>query len=170
MAFAVDDFHDLVALLGRRTEEHLARLDTRVGLLQRDSLERRFRERPHAYLGRYLRRVHVLTEQELVQLVEDAVDEGRLTETERLDLLNADLIARGRRPDDGTEVYVVGEVSVGVGMDDVKRAAHRAAVLAKLRPALPLVGGEWLTPDARALADELGAWQVLDGQVSGPRP
>ena len=44
----------------------------------------------------------------------------------------ADLVVRGRRREDGAEVYVVVEVSWGVGSHDVERAVHRAALLAQL--------------------------------------
>ena len=60
----------------QHSEEHLARLDTRVDALRGSDLERRFRERVHAYLGRTMRRVHVLTGDELAALVEDGVDAG----------------------------------------------------------------------------------------------
>jgi hypothetical protein len=151
----------------QRSEEERLKLATQVGHLRGRELEHRFRERGHAYLGRFLRRVHVLSGDELVALIEDAVDEGRLTEAERASLFAADIVARGRRPD-GDDVYVVGEVSVGVGVEDVKRASQRAAILRKLRPTLPVVGGEWVTPEADKLAGTLGVWQVVDGSVTPP--
>lgn len=155
----------------QRTEERLARMDTRTARFDGYLLERRFRERVHAYLGRFLRRVHVLSNDELARLVEDALDDGRLTDSERASLFEADIIARGRRPDDGKDVFVVGEVSVGVGVDDVKRASQRASALRKLRltePTLPVVGAEWVTPDAEALASTLEVWQVVNGSVTPP--
>ncbi len=152
----------------RHAERRLGRLETQVGDLQGHDLERRYRERAHAYLGQMLRRIHVLTPDELATLVEDALDEGRLSARERQALFDADLIARGRRPDDEREVFVVGEVSVGVGVTDVRRAAERASILSKLRPSLALVGGRSITPDAQVLASRLGVWQVVDGRVVAP--
>ena len=149
-------------------EGRLGRLETRVGSLQGHDLERQFRERAHAYLGRWMRRVHILTSDELAKLVEDAVDGGRLSDSERADLFAADVIARGRRLEDGAEVYAVGEVSVGVGPQDVRRAAQRAGIMSKLQVALPFVGGERVTPAARSLAAKLRVWQVVDGHVTGP--
>jgi hypothetical protein len=52
------------------------------------------------------------------------------------------VVVRGRRREDGTEIYLGVEVSWGVGLHDVQRAAERAALLARLgTPALPVVGG-----------------------------
>ena len=81
----------------------------------------------------------------------------------------ADLIILGRRRGVGTRVYVVTEVSWGVGVDDVYRAARRAALLAKSGVlAIPAVAGEWVTPDAQQLASGLGVWQFMPSQAIPP--
>jgi len=61
------------------------------------------------------------------------------------------------------------EVSVGIGVADVTRAAERASLLAKLgRPAVPVVAGEWINSEAIAASRSYGVWQVLDGRISLP--
>ncbi len=212
MPFAVDDFRDLLALLGthpewreelrralltqdllslpalihdvlstaQRTEEHLAALAAQVGALaaaqqrteerldalaaqvgalaaaqQRTEerldalaaaqmqmqdqlnalrgamLETHFREHGASALGLYgVRRVRVLGDAELLDRVDDAMDQGRITEGERVELLRLDAVAHGR--DTEGELWCAVEVSVTGDMHDATRARLRAQLLAKL--------------------------------------
>ena len=222
MAFTIDDFRDLIQLLGehpewrtelrrwvlsddllalpqtmhelaeaqRRTEERVGQLaahmdefarrmeqlievQTRMGSdverLKGSDLERRYRERAHAYFSRMLRRIHVLSGDELMALLEEAVTRKQLSEDEADDILQADVVIRGRRREDGTEVYGVVEVSWGVGLSDVQRASRRATLLARTgMPALPVVAGFWLTPEAQEPARAFKVWQVTNGHVIAP--
>ena len=66
---------------------------------------------------------------------------------------SADVIVRGRRRTDGAEVFLVVEVSWGVGPQDVERAIRRASLLSHTgTPALPVVAGPWATSEAANLA------------------
>jgi hypothetical protein len=113
-----------------------------VGELKGKSLEADYRVKGHAYFSRLVRRPHVLTSDELTTLVEDARDRGVLLSFDAQEIYDADVVARGRRLEDGTEVYLVVEVSWGVGRYDVERAAQRAALLARLgTPVIPVVAG-----------------------------
>ena len=103
-----------------------------VGELKGKSLEADYRTKGPAYFGRLVRRPHVLTSDELVTLVEHAREHGILSDAEAQELYDADLVVRGRRAVDGTEVYLVVEVSWGVGPYDVERAARHAALLTHL--------------------------------------
>ena len=165
--------------LARRLEQLTARMDqlievqTRMGSdverLKGSDLERRYRERAHAYFSRLLRRIHVLSGDELMALLEEAVTRKQLSEDEADDILQADVVIRGRRREDGTEVYGVVEVSWGVGLSDVQRASRRATLLARTgMPALPVVAGFWLTPDAQEPARAFKVWQVTNGHVIAP--
>ena len=89
----------------RQVEDQIAALtrtvDTLVddvGELKGDSLERRYREKASAYFGRLLRRPHVLTDDELGELLDDVVERGVLTEGEYSEVTWADAIVRGRPP------------------------------------------------------------------------
>jgi len=74
---------------------------------------------------------------------------------------------RGRA--DRADAYFVVEISVGIGVADVTRAAQRASLLAKLgRPTVAVVAGEWINSEAIAAADSYQVWQVLDGRTSPP--
>ncbi len=153
----------------RRTEERLQRIEVHVGDLRGEAVERRYRDRAPAYFGRLLRRLRVLDAAALADRLDRAVEEGRLSEAERDTVLLADVVATGRRVPDEVEAYLLAEVSAGVGPDDVRRAAARAAALARLgRPVLPVVAGEVITADAATLARTQGVWQVLDGRLTPP--
>ena len=105
----------------------------------------------------------------MIALLDQAVTRGQLSEEEADEILLTDVVIRGRRRDDGTEVYLVAEVSWGVGISDVERASRRAALLARTgTPALPVVAGYWVTPEAQEPARALGVWQVTDETVIPP--
>ena len=141
-----------------------------VGDLKGDNLERRYREKAPAYFGRLVRRMRVLSAEELAGLLEDAVEQGQLTEAEKGEAILTDVVVRGRYHGSGAEVYLVVEVSWGVGVHDVERAVQRAAVLGKLGiPALPVVAGKAVTAQAEQLAHEQHVWQVIDGQAVFPQ-
>src|SRR2546421_488907 len=142
-----------------------------VGTLKGRSLEADYRTKGPAYFGRLIHRPHVLTPDELVTLLEDAREHGVLSDAEVQELYDADLVVRGRRAVDGTEVYLVVEVSWGVGPYDVERAARRATFLAGLGVVvIPVVAGERLTAEAGRLAQQHQVWQITAGHVIPPEP
>jgi hypothetical protein len=142
-----------------------------VGDLKGRNLEADYRTKGPAYFGRLIRRPHVLTSDELVTLLEDAREHGVLSDVEVQELYDADLVVRGRHAVDGTQMYLVVEVSWGVGPYDVERAARRAALLGRIGVAvLPVVADERLTAEAGRLAQQHRVWQVTAGHVIPPEP
>ena len=140
-----------------------------VGELKGDSLERRYREKATAYFGRLLRRTHVLTDDELNEMLDKAVEQGVLSEDESDEVSWADAIVRGRRRGDRAEVIAVAEISWGVGCGDVQRALRRAELVARMGfTALPVVGGKSVTKEAGELASAVGVWQLCDGKLEAP--
>jgi hypothetical protein len=140
-----------------------------VGTLKGKSLEADYRSRGHAYLSRVIRRPHVLTADELMTIIEDARDRGMLSDIEAQDLYETDLVVRGRRLEDGTEVYLVVEVSWGVGPHDVERALQRARMLSHIGLAtIPVVAGEHILPETHERARQSQVWQVTDGRAIPP--
>jgi outer membrane murein-binding lipoprotein Lpp len=140
-----------------------------VGTLRGESLEHRYRTRGFAYFGRVLRRAHVLSPDELSTMLEDAIQGAGLSVEDAHEIALADVVVRGKRPTDGSTVYLVLEVSVGVGLDDVQRARSRAELLARTGvTAVPAVAGEWVVPDAADAARALRVWQITDGRVVAP--
>ncbi len=137
--------------------------------LKEDNLECRYRERAPAYFARLIRRTRALTVEELASLLDEAVARGALSEAEAEDVTWADLVVQGRRREDGAEVYLVVEISWGVGPQDVERAARRAVLLTRVGvPVLPVVAGKTIIDEAIRLAQTTQVWQVTDGQTILP--
>ena len=166
----VDALTEQVALLVEaqrstmsRVQAQGVRLDAALG----DLAEARYERRAGAYFSHLARRIRVVDRSILADLLEDAVDEGRIAKGDRQDVMHSDLVLTGRRREDGAEVYFAVEVSVGIGVDDVRRAADRAAVLARLgHPAIPVVAGERIDPEPAELARAQGVEQVLNGRAA----
>ncbi len=140
----------------------------RLGELEGDSLERRYRERAAGLFQQIVTRIRVLDHQELALLLDDAVDAGTLTPEEKAEVLRADVILRGRR--DRRETYVLAEVSAVIDAADVQRAAARARLLQRAvgAPVLPVVAGQRLADDAAHSARALDVWRLLDGRAEAP--
>jgi hypothetical protein len=152
-----------------RLERRVERVEVSVGDIKGVTLEIRYYNRAFAYFARVVRRAHALSGDELHALLEPAIDQGLLSEEGADDVIQADVVVRGRRREDGSEVYLVVEVSWGVGTGDVERAVRRASLLAQAGVrTLPVVAGEYITDEAAELARAMHAWQVLDGQVTSP--
>jgi hypothetical protein len=153
----------------RRTERQIVRLQDDVGELKGIVLEQPYRTHAFAYFSRLLRRMHAITDDELVALLEEAVARGVLSEEGMDEIARADVVVRGQRRDGSGEVYLVVEVSWGGGPGDVERAVRRAALLSQTGlQTLPVVAGERITAEAAELARAMRAWQVLDGRITAP--
>ena len=87
--------NQLIQQVERLVEVQL-RMVTDVERLKGSDLERRYRERGHAYFSRLVRRVHVLSGDGLFALLDEAVAEGRLSEEESDEILQADVVVRGQ--------------------------------------------------------------------------
>jgi hypothetical protein len=133
--------------------EVVQRIGVDVGRLQGDDLEVRYLLKSLPSVTRLVRRPHSMSPEELDILLEDAETRGLIAADEGEDIALADLVIRGRGRESGTEMYLLTEVSWGVGVDDVERAARRAMLLSKAGvTAIPAVAGEWVTPEAQQLA------------------
>jgi outer membrane murein-binding lipoprotein Lpp len=150
--------------------EQGARLVIVVGALKGESLERRYRERAPAYFDDLLRGIHALSWEELAALLDEAQSRGVITRDERRVVLDADVIVRGRRFEDGGEAYLAAEVSSVVDSEDVRRAAQRSSLLSRAagKPTLAAVAGEAITEQAEQAAKALRVWRVLDGRAFPP--
>lgn len=140
----------------KRTGDH-------VGSLEGRSLERDYFDKAYAYFDDILRKIRVIPWSEVADLLDQA--EERISRKERKQVMEADLIIHGRRLEDKVETYLLGEVSVGIGLEDVHRAAQRAKIFTRVteKPVIPAVGGKRIIPEARELAQELGVSVFLDG-------
>lgn len=157
-------------LTDRRDEFAREQQDMRNMLAQLcgNDLERRYREHADAYFGGLLRRVRVVGPVERDQLFEEGIATGALDEDTAFEVRQADLIVRGRRPGEDQDTYLVIEVSAAVDPHDVERAARRASLLGRLRPALAVVAGERITTEAEGPLKAQRVWQLLNERILEP--
>ncbi len=162
-------FQELIASIKALTRQ-VGGLTDEVGTLKSDMLEPRYRDRGPAHFGRLARRLRALSTSALADLLDDAVGAGRLDDAEREEVLRTDLVLTGRRREDQSEVYLLAEVSVGIGPYDVDRAADRSALLGKLgRPVIAIAAGRSVTAEAADLARARGVILRLDGSEAPPQ-
>ncbi len=155
---------DQLTLQVSRLTGHVGRLADEVGGL----LEIKYRQHPYGYFGGILRRARWVTGDELEDLLETALQAGRITETEMQVLRVTDVIVRGLR--EGRTVWLTVEISGTIDRDDVQRALERAVLLARCVPdeVLPVVAGMSCPEEVREGALRTGVWVVQDGQVFAP--
>lgn len=86
-------------------------------------------------------------------LARDARIAGTIGDDDQAALTLADVTYEGTK--DGEQVFVLAEISITVGVDDVERAAHRASILLQATgvPALAAVIGASIEADAAREAD-----------------
>jgi len=156
-----------LAVAQARTEERLVRIERDVSILKGDRLELRYGKQSVAAYGCWLRRSRILSHEQVYELLDDAVDAERLTMNERDLIAPADVIVRGKDRAADEEVYLVVEVSWGVGIHDVERAAERAALLAKIgTPTRAAVVGRIILPEAEEKARTLGVWYWSEDRLA----
>ena len=159
-----------------RTEARLAsltgvvkRLNDDVGTLKGKGLETHYRLHGSPFFGSLLRRPHVLSSEELSDILDPSMDQGSLSSDEALEIRRADLVVRGTLREDRKPVYLVVEVSWTVDLEDVERAARRGEYLAKTGlSVLPVVAGETVRPEAADRAQKLKVWQMTNAALVEP--
>ena len=145
------------------------RLSDDVGTLKGKGLETHYRLHGSPFFGSLLRRPHVLSSEELSDILDPSMDQGSLSSDEALEIRRADLVVRGTRRKDRTLVYLVVEVSWTIDLEDVERAARRSVHLAKTGlSVLPVVAGETVRPGAADRAQELKVWQMTNAALVEP--
>lgn len=153
----------------QRTETRLETLSRDVGDLKEIFLEIQHRDRPFQHFRSIVLKARTVPIEELSELADSAVAKGRLTEGEAEEIELADAVIRGRDRKTREWLHLVVESSWGIGEDDVRRAARRAALLAGTGAAArPVAAGRWATPEAHSSADELEVWLVVNGHALAP--
>ncbi|MFQ3611064.1 MAG: hypothetical protein SNJ72_06145 [Fimbriimonadales bacterium] len=134
-----------------KIEKRLDKVEQDVGFLKGSDRERYYHSRAHAIFGRFLTRIQIVRED---QLLDELNEVQPLSEKEVEELLSADLILTGLRRTDRTLIYVVMEVSWVIDLQDVQRAIARAAILnARGYNAVPVVGGQVILEEAEQQAE-----------------
>ena len=149
--------------------EVVKRLSDDVGTLKGKGLETHYRLHGSPFFGSLLRRPHVLSSEELSDILDPGMDQGSLSSDEALEIRRADLVVRGTLREDRKLVYLAVEVSWTVDLEDVERAARRGAYLAKTGlSVLPVVAGETIRPGAADRAQDLKVWQMTNAELVEP--
>jgi DNA repair exonuclease SbcCD ATPase subunit len=145
-----------------RTEAILQKLVIRVAKNTGKLLELDYRDKAYAYFGTLLRKVKVLSLQELEPQLEKALSEAEFNALLPLDLLVTGQI---RRADAAPEIiYLAVEVSSVVDENDVVRARHLAGLLRKAGfPTVASVAGEDVTDLALAAAQDYAVLLMQNG-------
>ncbi len=131
------------------------------------ALESRYREHAYGFFGRWLRKAQVVSMRDLAR-IEEAYEQGQLTEDEWEQLTALDLLIQGRvgKGEEARDVLLALEVSWVIDIHDVERAHQRAAILRRLGyPAIGGVGGKGSMRDAEERAEELGVVVAVDGRA-----
>lgn len=137
-------------------------LKTDVASLKGSELERTFRERPFVYLSRFARRIRLVNDAEFAILIEDALEQKRLTDDEAEDLKRLDVIVKGKHKVQNYDVYLAVEASSVVDEYDLDRAQRRAKLLEKATgiPAFPVIAGDVSAKGTVQLAESRGVYWV----------
>ena len=100
---------------------------------------------------------------EFEDLLDEAEDNGLITEEQSNEIMRADTVCIGRTRDNGSNQYVAGEISITVSNSDITRSARRAAILSSIigQPAQPAVFGASIDDDRAALAASHGVTVLL---------
>ncbi|GAB5047124.1 hypothetical protein [Thermodesulfovibrio sp. TK110] len=103
-----------------------------VGMLKGDMFEMKLKDKAPSRFGYIIRRCKVLSAEKYVEILDDALDENKITFDEREDALDVDLVATGvLTKDPSKKVLLVAEASVKADKRDVERAYRRAQIFKK---------------------------------------
>ncbi len=135
----------LTARLDNAVNTLTGRVDNALGYNYQLKVERNLRSIAGQHL--HLRNIAILRSSrpdwsnEFDNLIQEAVDQGLITEEQSYEVWDTDLIFVGTPRGDTTPIYVAAEVSITAGDDDITRAANRADLIAQAtrRPVTPVV-------------------------------
>jgi hypothetical protein len=133
--------------------------------LKDDSFERIYRLKADAIFGRYLRNGQNVTNL-VADRLQEALEQGQISETDFDQVLAADLLWGGRSRQTQEELVLVVEASWLAEVNDVERASSRAAILRKIGlPALPIVAGREWSAEAADLAQSRKVVVTSNGRI-----
>ncbi|MCX7925361.1 MAG: hypothetical protein N2554_06070 [Fimbriimonadales bacterium] len=144
--------------------ERIDRVERDLAIVKGNSEELHASKRMPAVFGRYLRKLRIYDTQQFGLVVEEQFPS--LSVEEQTELLYADWFVQGRVRGQEREVWLVVEVSWGVGIDDVERAHARATILRRAgADAYGVAMGRGAAPEAVERAQQLGVILALDGTI-----
>lgn len=126
------------------------------------------REDPELHRIYILRSISQTIDPDLSDQIDDAADNGIVTQDEQQALRVVDLITRAQIKGSTDPIYHAIEVSVVVGENDVQRAIDRADILSRATSAktVPAVIGGIIIPTAIALAQTHGVLAITNARLT----
>jgi uncharacterized coiled-coil protein SlyX len=159
-----------------RVEADVVELKSDVAVLKGDSLEVKLHRRIRSLISQRLgmRRGQMMqspvqdTSPELFVPVEEAADNGVITDAQETRLNSTDIILRAQRKSDGAQVWVVVEVSNSISRHDIERVQQSAEALGAVFPqdVLAVVAGYRIHPQDQEQADSAGVYTILIEETS----
>lgn len=151
-----------------RTDARFDRLEARVDKsaididdLRGKSLEAEFLRKAPSFLQDFIRRTKNLKIDDLPE-VNDAIDDGRMTQREYGRLVSTDAIIRGQGQKTTETIHFAVEVSATIDEHDVSRAIESAEILRKLNfSARSAVFGNVIRSEAETMAAESDVLIIL---------
>ena len=100
------------------------------------------------------------------KMVEDAIDDDRLSYDEYIRLEQTDIILSARRKQDGSEVWIPLEASHTIMPKDVDRVKESAEILSRLLGVaiIPVAAGRSVPPNIQRRADSAGVETLVIGR------
>ena len=150
--------HERMDQMNARINQVDGKLDNRFGMTYEYKVQKNIPALAARYLNVRRTRVRlgglIMMDADLDELIEQAEDDGVITEQQNIDLNLIDLIFTCRRRADGVDMHVVAEISVTINDNDIIRAAERAVILESVigRPVMPAVVGTNIDDTRTALA------------------
>lgn len=143
----------------------LNELKTDVRKLKGKAQEQTYHNKADAIFGRYLRNGRKAASQ-IADALYDSLEKGQVSDAEITQVLAADLLWIGEERQTKLPLILVMEASWLAEVNDVERAATRAAILRRIGlNALAVVGGEEWTDAARAEARREGVVTTTNGSI-----
>ena len=104
--------------------------------------------------------------------IEEAADEGVITEEEEGRLNRTDMVVRSLRKSDGEPLWIAAEASGVINYDDIDRARRSATALTKLyaQDALPAVYGHRIADEQRTFAQAHDGLQEVHVFIESDNP
>ncbi len=148
-----------------KLQTDVSKVQTDVAGLKGKSQEAFYHRRAAAIFGRYIANGREVSN-EVANQLQAAFEQTRITDDEYDQILAADMFFGGKLRPTGQEVLLVMEASWYAQVEDVQRAADRAAMAQRGGlPSLPVVGGETWSDEAIALATERAVAMTRDGRL-----
>ena len=110
--------------------------------------------------GRLMHSVAYGTNTEFADMMDDLVDDDKITLDQWNEILHTSAMVRGVK--DGKTIYALAEISLTASQNDIDRAAERAAYLQQATGAetYPIVVGDSIPPQQQAQASSKGVTAI----------